>query len=258
MPRPAANLAINAQDPYFAFLSVETAKKACKRVDTAVIAGGYYFWHTDMSDNPSDYYKSVLTRANYPVLKKLHNYKGELPAPMRHSQTDPFMEKLFDFRRLCEKDNDRISTILADLAYFNSEINPRPVNGMLQYPFREQSDETNDKAAKSRAQAHNGNFSPKHLEDNMRLLSNFLLQMKKKRVRVILLVPPVTKFYRPHSAPELRGTMYESLEPIKKGFDFTFLDLFDSPDFDVSDFQDYDHLNDKGAEKLSKLVAGIV
>lgn len=258
MPRPATNLAVNAQDPYFAFLAAETAKKACKKIDAVVIAGGYYFWHTDMSDNPSDYYKSVLTRVNYPILKSLHNYKGEMLSPMQQSQSDPFMEKIFDFQRLCEKENNKISARLATLAYYNAEINPRPANGMLQYPFREQSDEINDKAAKTRAQAHNGNFNLKHLEDNMRILSNFLLQMKKKHVRVILLVPPVTKFYRPYSMPELRETLYEALEQVKKEFEFTFLDLFDSPDFDVFDFQDYDHLNAIGAEKLSKLVAGLI
>ena len=58
--------------------------------------------------------------------------------------------------------------------------------------------------------------------------------------------------------PELRETVCESLEPVKKEFNFTFLDLFDSPDFDVFDFQDYDHLNDKGAEKLSKIIAELV
>jgi len=258
MPHPAVNLAVNAQDPYFAFLAAETAKKICRKIDTVVIAGGYYFWHTDMSDNPSDYYKSVLTRTNYPVLKSLHNYKGERLSPMQQSQSDPFIEKMFDFQRLCEKENNKISARLATLAYYNDDINPRPANGMLQYLFREQSNEINDKAAKARAQAHNGNFNLKHIEDNMRLLSNFLLRMKKKRVRVILLIPPVTKFYRPHSMPELRETVCESLEPVKKEFNFTFLDLFDSPDFDVFDFQDYDHLNDKGAEKLSKIIAELV
>lgn len=258
MPQPAVNLAVNAQDPYFAFLSVTTAKKLCGKINTAVIVGGYYFWHTDMSDNPSDYYRSVLTRTNYPVLKNLHHYKGELPSPMQRTQSDPFMEKMFDLRLLCEKNNNRISERLAFLEYFNAEINPRPEYGMLRFPFQEQSDEVNEKAAKARAQAHNGNFNRKHLEDNIETLSSFLLQMKKKRVKVILAIPPVSKFYRQFSAPELKESLYEMLEPVKKKYDFTFLDLFDSPDFDVHDFKDYDHLNDQGAEKLSAMIAELV
>jgi hypothetical protein len=258
MPHPAVNLAVNAQDPYFAFLSVETAKKLCGKINTAVIAGGYYFWHTDMSDNPSDYYKAVLTRTNYPVLKSLHNYKGELLSPMQCRQSDPFMEKMFDLGRICEKDNNKISDRLAFLEYFNSEINPRPENGMLGFPFREQSDDVNEKAARARAEAHNGNFSREHLAENMRALSNFLSQMKKKRVRVILTIPPVTKFYRQFSARELKEALYEMLEPVKKEYDFAFIDLFDSPDFDVYDFRDYDHLNDRGAEKFSKAIAVLI
>ena len=92
----------------------------------------------------------------------------------------------------------------------------------------------------------------------MKALSEFLLQMKKKKVNVIILIPPTTKFYRKFSAPELRESLYEQLDPIKREHDLEFLDLFDSPGFDVNDFQDYDHLNNQGADKLSKIVAGLV
>ena len=258
MPRPAVNLAVNAQDPYFALLSFETAKELCGKINTAVIVAGYYFWHTDMSDNPSDYYKSVLTRTNYPVLKSLHNYRGDLLSPMQRGQSDPFMEKIFDLGRICEELNGRISEKLASLDYYNSEINPRPENGMLGFPFREQSDEVNEKAAKARAQAHNGNFSCGHLEANMEALSAFLQRMKEKQVKVILVISPVTAFYRQFSAPELKASLYEMLEPVKKEYDFTFLDLFGSPDFDIHDFKDYDHLNDQGAEKLSGIIAALI
>jgi hypothetical protein len=258
MPRPAVNLAVNAQDPYFTFLSVKNAKKYCSKIDTIVIAGGYYFWHTDMSDNPSDYYKSVLTRTNYPVLKKLHNYDGEILPQMLQSSFDPFLEKVFDLSRIYKKEYNRISLRLAALEYYNPEFNKRPANGMLTYPFREQIDEINDKAAETRAQAHNRNFNRSHLEENIREFSELLTQMEKKRVKVIILIPPATKFYRKHSSPDLRETLYESLEPVKNDHDFTFLDLFDSPDFDLEDFQDYDHLYTVGAEKLSGIVAGMV
>ena len=258
MPRPATNLATNAQDPYYAFLSAKTAKKYCSKINTVVIAGGYYFWHTDMSDNPSDYYKSVLTRTNYPVFKDLHHYKGDIPPAILQIQRDPLLETVFDFARICEKDNNRISTRLAFLEYYNAEVNPRPEYGMLRYPFREQGDDVNEKAAQTRAQAHNGNYSLEHLADNMNSLSEFLLQMKKKQVTVIIIIPPATKFYRQFSAPELRASLYEQLAPVRAEYSFEFLDLFDDPLFDVNDFQDYDHLNIQGAGKLSAIISGLV
>lgn len=258
MPRPATNLAVNAQDPYFTFLSVKTAKKYCSAIDAVVIAGGYYFWHTDMSDDPSDYHKSVLTRTNYPVLKKLHNYKGDLLQPMLLSQSDPFLEEIFDLQQIYKKEHNRIALRLASLEYFNPEYNVRPKNGMLRYPFRDQTDDVNDKAAEARAKAHNRNFNQAHLRENISELNDFLLQMEKKNVRVIILVPPVTKFYRRHSSRELRDAFYALLAPVKEARDFTFLDLFDSEDFDLSDFQDYDHVNEAGAIKLSGIISKIV
>ena len=258
MPRPAVNLAVNAQDPFFTFLSMKNALKVCKKIDTIVIAGGYYFWHTDMSDNPSDYYRSVLTRTNYPVLKKLHNYEGDIMPQMKRSRFDPFLENIFDLSRVYEKEHKRTAIRLSILEYFNTEFNVRPVNGMLRYSFREQSDDVNDKAAETRAKAHNRNYNNSHLESNIEDFSDFLAQMEKKSVRVVVLIPPVTKFYAKHSAPELRESLHEMLEPVIKSHALTFVDLFDSPDFDLEDFQDYDHLNDAGAVKLSKLVAGII
>lgn len=255
MPRPAVNLAVNAQDPYYTFLSIKTAIENCSSIDTVVIAGGYYFWYIDMSINPSDYFKSVLTRTNYPVLKDLHNYHGEiLPAIMR-SQTDPFLETVFDLRGIKEKVYDKASNGLTTLEYFNKEYNERSPYGMLNHDFHENSDEINEKVAATRAKAHNSFYGNNHLTENFSELSDFLQYLGKKNVKLTVVVPPATKFYRKYCEPGLRDTFYEMMETLQLSSKFTFLDLFDNPDFDVGDFQDYDHLNDAGAAKLSKMVA---
>lgn len=258
MPRPAVNLAVNAQDPYYTFLSVRQAMRLCGKINSVVIAGGYYFWHTDMSDDPSDYYHSVLTRVNKPIFHKLHNYKGELSDRIKQANTDPLLEKIFDLHHICEKSDGNISVQLASLAYYNDEMYPRPEHGMLSYPIREQSEEVNDKAAKARAQAHNDNYNLAHLEDNIRELADFLTFTQKKRAKVFLLVPPVTAYYRRYSAPELKLSLYDAIAQCGQEASFEFIDLFDSPDFGVEDFQDYDHLNEQGAIKLSNIIAGLV
>jgi hypothetical protein len=255
MPRPAVNLAVNAQDPYFALLSAERAKESAKKIDTIIITGGYYFWHFDLSDNPSSYTKSVLTRTNYPVLKDLHNYTGDLPPALLRGVKEPLFESIFDFNAMCEDIYGKVSERLAFLSYFNNEIHKRPPNGMLNFPFREQNDELNYKAAKARAGAHNGQYNITRLENNLKLLSEFMLKMNSKNVRVLLIIPPVTVFYRHHSDLGLKETFYERLEPLKRELGVEVIDLFESTDFDVSDFQDYDHLNDSGAKKLSLIAA---
>lgn len=255
MPSPAVNLAVNAQDPYYTFCSLDNARAACSKIDTFVIVGGYYFWHTDMSDKPSDYYLSVLRRVNYPVFRDYHNYNGESVDTIRHAQSDPLLEKLFDLRRLREKTNNNMSVQLAYMPYFNNEINRRPANGMLGFAFREQSDAINNRAAQARANGHNGNFNTKHLEENIALFYDFMSRASRDGIKVIVLIPPVTRFYRPFVLPELQQTTLDSLRRVKNEFDFMVVDLIDSPDFDEYDFQDYDHLNEQGAQKLSSYVA---
>jgi hypothetical protein len=260
MPSPAVNLAVNAQDPFYTFLGIETAKKSCSKINTAVIVGGYYFWHTDMSVlcEGSDYYASVLSRVNYPVFQNQHNFTGVLKPKMLRAATDPLMEKLHDFQEVAKSHYEKISQRLATLDYFNNEFNTRPANGMLSYAFRDMTDEVNEKAAKVRADGHAGNFSLEHLSYNMKLFRKFLSKMNGKNMKTIIVIPPVTDFYSNHSDVKLRDSFYEAFESLKSEFDFEFMDLFDSDEFDNEDFQDYDHLNDKGAEKLSKLVTKIL
>jgi len=254
MPQPAVNFAVNAQDPFYTFLGIERARKSCPKINTAVIVGGYYFWHTDMSAIASDYYTSVLSRVNYPVFENLHNFKGVLLPKMQRATTDPVIEKMYDLQGICEKNYENISERLAFLDYFNNEFNVRSATGMLQYQFRDMTDEINTRAAKMRADAHAGNYNLAHLDYNMNLLREFL--SKVSDTKVILVIPPVTRFYREHSNVKLRDSFYEKFEPLKGEVEF--VDLFNSDEFDDEDFQDYDHLNDRGAEKLSKIVGRII
>ena len=255
MPCSAVNLAVNAQDPYYTFLSVKAAKRACNKINVAIITGGYYFWHTDMSDEPSDYYRSVITRVNYPVFSDFHNYKGESVEPMKRTHFDPLLEKVFDFRLICENRNNDICNNLKDLPYYNDEINKRPANGMLNFSFRTQTDSINDNAAKVRAEAHNGNYNLNRLNSNMDLFYKFLMNMNAEQVKIMVLIPPVTTFYRRHISSRLRDSSIVGLKKIQDKIYFTLSDLTDCPDYNNNDFQDYDHLNDNGAVKLSSYIA---
>ena len=253
MPGAAINMAVNAQDPYYTFITMYAAT-ANKCIDTAIIVGGYYFWHTDMSDIPSDYYRSVLGRVNYPLFQRLHHFQGEPLQPIQQAYSDPFLERLFDLHKIRERIDGDLAAKLAHLDYYNDAYNPRPAHGMLQFPFREQPEATNARASGLRARGHNSNYHPGHLTDNTQEFETFLKQMGQKGVRVIIVIPPVTAHYRKSSDPTLKDSVYNALMPLQKRYPFTFLDQFEDPAFSDEDFQDYDHLNDHGAKKLADIV----
>lgn len=255
MPRPAVNAAINAQDPYYSLLCVRKAVEVRPELDTIVMPLAYYFFFSDLSDHPSDYSLSVLSFVEVPVFQDRHGYGGALKTAPLGEEPDPVMDAIYPIRALRQQILDGLSTQLAQYPYFNDSYNPRPVGGMLRYRFMEKSDEQNFKGGAIRAQAHNQNYHMGHGRKNLRLLEEFLSEMEQQGRKVILFVPPVTDFYRHSVSREMQESYYQMVNPVVQRHACVFLDLFDSPEFDRTDFQDYDHLNAKGAEKLSRLLA---
>ena len=144
------------------------------------------------------------------------------------------------------------------MAYFN-RINVRPSGGMLSYNFREKSDEQNFAAGKVRANGHNGNFDLDRGLSNQKLLDSFLEDMEELNKKVILFVPPTTKFYREGISPDMVNAYNQLVLPVVEKYkNCTFINLFESDKFNDEDFQDYDHLNMTGAEKLSDIIASYI
>lgn len=258
MPYPSSNVAVNAQDLYYSLLSVKEAIKLSQNLDTIVISFAYYFFFSNMALNPSDYMLSVLSKVNYPVYNTLHGYKGKILPLYTKSSANPICEAIVDLESVRDRYHEAIKRDLENMAYYN-EINVRPSGGMLSYNFLEKSDEQNYASAKIRAEAHNSSFDIDKGMNNCNLLDKFLENMEEINKKVILFVPPTTKFYKKSVSSEMIG-VYNKLvmDIVSKYSCCTFIDLFNSDKFDESDFQDYDHLNIKGASKLSEIIAGYI
>lgn len=255
MPYKAANIGVNAQDLYYTLFSVKEALNRSAGLDTVVIPLAYYFFFSDMNDKPSDYLLSVLSKVDYPVFNKLNGYKGELK-PVYSKVTDfPVYEAIVDLAAVRDIYHNALMKELMNLPYFNN-INKRPKCGMLSYDFREMSDEQNFSAAKIRAEGHNGNFDLDRGIANQRLLDKFLDNMEELGMKIILFVPPTTKFYKAGVSGDMVNAYTQLVVPIVNAHKCcTFIDLYNSDLFLEEDFQDYDHLNENGAVKLSDIIA---
>jgi len=255
MPALSSNVAVNAQDLYYSMLSVKEAINRSENLDTIVMSFAYYFFFSNMNESTSDYMKSVLSKVNYPVYKKLHGYKGEL-MPIYSRATDiPIYEAIVDMAVIRDIYHNAIMRELENMAYYNP-INKRPVGGMLSYNFREKDDEQNFGAGKARANGHNGNFNLDRGLANQKLLDKFLDNMEELNKKIILFVPPATKFYRAGISSDMVNAYNQLVMPIVESHKCCkFIDLFESDEFDENDFQDYDHLNINGANKLSEIIA---
>lgn len=258
MPYKVANVAVNAQDLYYTLLSAKEAINRSSELDIIVSSFAYYFFFSDMNDNPSDYMLSVLSKVNYPVYNKLHGYNEELKPIFVKTSEFPIYENIVDLALVRDAYHGALMKELEGMPYYN-RINVRASNGMLSYNFTEKTDEQNYAAARLRAEGHNSNFNLDRGVYNQKLLDKFLDNMEELGKRVILFTPPTTVFYKAGVSKDMVNAYTQLVMPVvEKHKCCTFLDLYNSDKFLNSDFQDYDHLNLYGAKKLSKIIASYI
>ncbi len=255
MPCKATNVGVNAQDLYYTLLSVKEVLSRSHKLCTIIIPLAYYFFFSDMNDKPSDYLLSVLSKVDYPVFNKLNGYKGELKPVYSKANDYPIYEAIVDLAAVRDIYHNALMKELMNLSYFNN-INKRSKCGMLSYDFREKTDEQNFSAAKLRAEGHNSNFDLDRGVANQRLLNSFLDDMEELGMKIIFFVPPTTKFYKAGISKDMINAYTQLVMPVVEAHKCcTFIDLYNSDLFFEEDFQDYDHLNEKGAVKLSDIIA---
>ena len=88
-------------------------------------------------------------------------------------------------------------------------------------------------------------------------LTKILEDTQIKRQNVIIVIPPATSYYKQAipSEENLFTCLYENTKPFNN---VKILNYYDSNEFDDSDFFDGDHLNSKGAEKLTAFIREIL
>ena len=78
---------------------------------------------------------------------------------------------------------------------------------------------------------------------------------EKKGVVLILLTTPTYKTYREHMLPEQHEKMLEFCRLVASGYpNVVYLDLEEDGRFQEDDYYDADHLNERGAEKLTSIL----
>ena len=123
-----------------------------------------------------------------------------------------------------------------------------------------------DKTGKEAASRHSTeNFSmPKseresNYKDNISILNNITNWALERNVEVILITTPGYKIYRENlNEVQLAAIMEISAQLSEKYSNCRYINLLNESSFGAEDYYDADHLNEKGAEKLSLLINDIL
>ena len=108
---------------------------------------------------------------------------------------------------------------------------------------------------RQRAETHNKLIKYKQTAAKYeKLLGEFLEMLQANQVKPIIMVFPATKYYRDYFDKGFKTVFYKSIGILSDNYSFELIDLFDSGQFDLGDYVDFDHLGLEGAKKATRIL----
>ena len=101
---------------------------------------------------------------------------------------------------------------------------------------------------------NNQMIKPELLKDNIKLLSNFINELQKKNIQVILFSTPVHYNYSKLFKNQIQKKNQMVIDSICHKFNLKYLDYTYDKRFTTNEFFDCDHLNTEGASKFTLLL----
>ncbi|MBN3554215.1 hypothetical protein JYA63_08070 [Fictibacillus nanhaiensis] len=114
------------------------------------------------------------------------------------------------------------------------------------------------KLGKERAEFHNKLFYPATTIENKKIFKDMLELLKKYQVKPVLIVFPTTPYYYHHVSNDTKKRFYNIIDEFSVQYDFQMIDMFKSEQFNMDDFVDWDHLNKKGAYKMTSILNEVI
>lgn len=217
------------------------------------------------------YYDLELARRYVPLLPRLRTVIVPLSYFSLFYQLDESdeMQRCFFFRRFHGLPHRRWTMELDPRnfsLYFLYGRNPR---GILNRDARQDYDEAGglledarpvsaevlERSAASAIQHHHSRMKPAHLAANRTALVALAGFLREHGIRLVLVTTPVSPGYRSRMQPDVQAEMQVEVRGFCEREGVEYLDFLDDARFTSDDFLDGDHLNRRGAARLSTYLA---
>ena len=245
----AKNLAMGSQDYYYGCRLAEKVLERNHQIKKIIIGGGYYTIFCDLS-RTAEIGVRLVADVYYPILKDVHN---TLILPERITSIESciwnfdYIVRLFSekiYRKNSRKYFNAAKTRFEDRNVFWQDT------ARLWY---ELSDEERRKAAEKVTEGHNkflkytGTY-----KENIHMLKEFALMCEALEVDVWMVIFPSSEEYLTGLNPEYRVRFYEAMNTLNGKVHL--MDFNDNEEFKKDDFDDADHLSEKGARKATAIL----
>lgn len=253
------NLALASQDIYYGVLLAKEFYKRCKYKQ--VFWGGYYyslFSDLSMVKDQGELKAHVSDTYSRLFLNKLGLHNATL-VPVRRDEV--LLSAVYDVPKIVD---DTIAEFFSSCKgmFWNNHRKrfdwKTTLWGDKSKAWNEVAINQKEICGKYRAEQHNKSINHHGAyEENVSILKEFGEWCRENRIKLHIINFPVTDQYRNCLDPRFKKTYYKTLREF--AFPFEFYDYDEAAElFNDDDFNDTDHLNDRGAYKLTASLKEIV
>lgn len=242
------NTSLPSQDLYYSLKTVYKLWKDNPNIKNVVLCYGYYIFYSDLSMAQNSLEQQRISIVYEPIFNDVHNAVLLPPNPSVLPQS-----RIFDVQKCA----DAFIGAESVKPYFGKN-NPRSQYAVRLWQdsskdWAQLNEEEKEEAGKNRAIRHNGSI--KHvntLRENIILFREFVTFCMQKQIQMLMVVTPASKYYGMYLDPLYKETYYDVLNEMEGTINL--LDLFTDESFYDEDFLDMDHLNAKGAKKMTYMI----
>ncbi|HEY5588549.1 MAG TPA: hypothetical protein VIK86_06295 [Candidatus Paceibacterota bacterium] len=249
----ALNLSLPSQDIFYSYLLTKKIIEINK-IKKVAIGLSYYSFYFDMSK--SIYNKFRIDNVYYPLLKHSHNYKNERSTK----------KKIFRFAKkmIYNKSYMLFMSLVASDKYFNLRNTREKACGIYEFSkliyndFNKLCNEEKLEIGEKRADMHNKLLKYENTRiENEGIFKEFINMLIGKNIEPIIVIFPVTKYYKYTLKDEFKDTFYQYINELNLYNKIKIVDLYNSKGFNDNDFIDSDHLSKAGAIKVTHILSGM-
>lgn len=247
------SLALSSQDLYYSYKLAASAIKNNSNIKKCIIGAGYYLVNHDLSKSKNEDAIRRVKDVYYPILGDKHNSRAvEEPEKITVTETlnDNVISFIFSlnfledyFKELIYRSNDK---------YFNSYITREMNSIMKDIKLSDVNEDEKWRLGRWRAEQHNKlskyTETPKEYEE---VFNEFIDFLKENKVEPIIVVFPNTKYYNKFLNENYEKEFYSIISRKQNHCELRVIDFSKDSMFLEEDFIDFDHMNQKGAEKLT-------
>lgn len=248
-------LSLPSQDLYYSFKIAKEIIEENSNIKKCFIGTGYWSFHTDISKSPKDGFPRIQN-VYYPLFKDSHNYdyRGSVKLQSLNDFVDIFASYIFNISKI-NRYFDKLVFMINKSSYFNQNFDRDKSSILQSREFSSLNVDEKYNFGEARANAHNGFLTyADTFDESINIIKEFLGYLCSKNIKAIIVNFPVTDYYYKFFDKEYISLYNNLIKELSKLYKFKFIDLNNLDIFNESDFVDFDHLNYRGALKVSNIL----